>query len=143
MAPTERPERGFTLIELLIVMIIVGILAAIAVPVFLSQRKKAVDSSMKTDLRTVAVAMDTYFADNNSYPAAITTSGTTATIATGLTVKLSEGNTVSATVPARTGATDTYCLIMSRTSGSSAATQNWVYINDQGGIQPLGTTTCS
>src|SRR5918911_7448 len=63
----QEKDQGFTLIELLVVMIIIGILAAIAIPVFLSQRKKAVDSSMKSDLRTVANQLETYYADKQVY----------------------------------------------------------------------------
>jgi type IV pilus assembly protein PilA len=138
-----RSEQGFTLVELLVVMVIIGVLAAISIPVFLSQRKKAVDSSMKSDLRTVAVQMETYFTDNSSYPTSITMSGTTATLATGFSVNLSSGDLVSVTTPARSGSVNTYCLIMSRTSGAMAGSQNWVYISDKGGLQPLGTTSCS
>ena len=63
----EENEGGFTLIELLVVIIIIGILAAIAIPVFLNQRKKAVDASIKSDLRTAATALETYFTDFQSY----------------------------------------------------------------------------
>ncbi|MDX6198934.1 MAG: type pilus assembly protein PilA, partial [Actinomycetota bacterium] len=50
----EENEGGFTLIELLVVIIIIGILAAIAIPVFLNQRKKGYDAAAKSDLRNFA-----------------------------------------------------------------------------------------
>ena len=59
-----QEEEGFTLIELLVVIIIIGILAAIAIPVFLNQRKKGYDSQSKSDLRNLATLEETYLTDN-------------------------------------------------------------------------------
>src|SRR6478735_6188241 len=59
----DEKDKGFTLIELLVVMIIIGILAAIAIPVFLNQRKKAVDTATKADVSTVGKEIATYFVD--------------------------------------------------------------------------------
>jgi prepilin-type N-terminal cleavage/methylation domain-containing protein len=62
-----RGERGFTLIELLIVVAIIGILAAIAIPQFAQYRTRAVRASMVADSRNVATSMEAMFTDLQSY----------------------------------------------------------------------------
>ena len=60
-----QEESGFTLVELLVVMLILGPLAAIAIPAFFNQRDKARDSQAKVYARTAETAMETFATDNN------------------------------------------------------------------------------
>lgn len=60
-------RRGFTLIELLIVVVIIGVLAAIAIPKFQNTKGKANAASLRADLRNLITAQEAYFYDNATY----------------------------------------------------------------------------
>src|SRR5665213_2455880 len=63
----SRMRKGFTLIELLIVVVIIGMLAAIAIPKFASTKEKAYLASEKSDLRNMATSEEAYFSGNQTY----------------------------------------------------------------------------
>ena len=68
----ENGEGGFTLIELLVVVVIIGILVAIAIPLYLNYRKGAENKSAQSDIRNAVSAVESYYSQNNAYPAAAT-----------------------------------------------------------------------
>ena len=66
-------RKGFTLIELLIVVVIIGILAAIAIPKFANTKQQAYLATLKEDLRNLVTAEEAYFADYTTYTSSLTT----------------------------------------------------------------------
>jgi type IV pilus assembly protein PilA len=66
---SKKADEGFTLIELLVVVVIIGVLVAIAVPVYLNYRKGAADKSAQSDVRGAVSAVEQYYTDHgNTYP---------------------------------------------------------------------------
>ncbi len=66
----KKQDEGFTLIELLVVVVIIGVLVAIAVPVYLNYRQGAADKSAQSDVRGAISAVEQYYTSNgNTYPA--------------------------------------------------------------------------
>jgi len=68
MKARKNNQKGFTLVELMIVVAIIGILAAIAIPQFAAYRQKAFNSSAQSDLKNGKTALEAYYADYQHYP---------------------------------------------------------------------------
>jgi type IV pilus assembly protein PilA len=105
--------KGFSLIELLVVVAIIGLIAAVAIPQFLSYRARAIDSQMKGDLKNAAIAMESYFAKNRAYPtslAAIINGGFTQTPGVDLAIDVTSPSSfrITASKPSGTQANFTY-----------------------------------
>jgi type IV pilus assembly protein PilA len=140
----DEKDKGFTLVELLVVMIIIGILAAVAIPVFLNQRSKARDTSTKADVSTVGKEIATYYVDGTgTLTAAVNAAGDLAITETGAgagsytaTIALSSGTAVKTDVKnIGTGATPpiatNWCVALTNPNGQ---TKDWQY-SAQGGLE--------
>jgi prepilin-type N-terminal cleavage/methylation domain-containing protein len=134
----NKKDHGFTLIELLVVIIIIGILAAIAIPIFLNQRKKGVDASIKSDVKQFATQIETYYTDNQAYPGDIAYGAAGVDIVVGSEkVTVSAGNLLTYDVSG-----DTFKICGYNTDATAnATTKVFKYDSAAGGLQPA-TTTC-
>jgi type IV pilus assembly protein PilA len=133
---TKKKDKGFTLIELLVVIIIIGILAAIAIPIFLNQRKKGVDASIKSDVKGLATQIETYYTDEQAYPTALTQTnpGDDITVGTEKST-VSKGNKLTYSINTTTG----YYIICGSNLAASATgsgTNFWKYDSGNGGLMP-------
>jgi prepilin-type N-terminal cleavage/methylation domain-containing protein len=123
-------RKGFTLIELLIVVVIIGILAAIAIPKFSTTKDKAKLASVKTDIRNYMTAEEAYFSDNATYGA------NAALQAAPYSFVLSTGNTFKASA----GAAGSYSVEVENASISAGTTSCKVTVG--GGGATDGVITC-
>ena len=122
-------DDGFTLIELLVVIVIIGILSAIAIPVFLDQRQKGYEAQAKSDLRNLAGFEEVYLTDFSQY-------GTIAQIQLAEpTMKISPGVTISVV---RYASATGYCLSASHVNSPVT----WYWDSRSGGLQPRGAAGC-
>jgi type IV pilus assembly protein PilA len=107
-------ESGFTLVELLVVMLILGLLAAIAIPAFFNQRTKAQDASAKTTAKTAQTALETYSTDNNGSYASATRASLKAIEPT-----LSSASTGNNAISTLTTTSNSYTITVTSASGDT------------------------
>ena len=129
-----RNRKGFTLIELLIVVVIIGILAAIAIPKFATTKDKAKLASIKTDLRNLMTAQEAYFSDYSTYAANVA-----AITGAPYNFSFSSGNTQQAVAGVASG----WSATVTNASISTGSTNNCTVQVGAGAVSTLdGTIHC-
>ena len=124
-AMKEQREGGFTLIELLVVILIIAILAAIAIPVFLNQRRKGWVSQMESALKNAATAQESYLTGNSEY--AFGAAGL-AELETDEGLKYAEDVTLTIVAPTAAGDASGYCMEATHPN----VTETYSYDSDNG-----------
>ena len=125
-----KGDRGFTLIELLVVVVILGVLIAIAIPLYLNYRKGANDAAAQSDLKNAINVLEQCNSANGAYPTAATaitwTTAAAAVPCTGQVVNLSSGTTMQYTSAAGVS-------YMITDSNSSGTPKTYCYNSSKGG----------
>lgn len=125
----DSGERGFTLVELLVVIIIIAILSAVAIPAFLNQRRRAADQAARSDLHQLAKFQETYLLDADTY-------GTiTGMRAADQNVKVTRSVTVTVV---RFDSSRSFCL----SAKHVASVKTWYYDSLAGGLLPEDSPWC-
>ncbi|MBI9084526.1 MAG: prepilin-type N-terminal cleavage/methylation domain-containing protein [Desulfobacterales bacterium] len=104
-------EKGFTLIELMIVIAIIGILAAIAIPNFVSYRQRSYNAAAQSDMKNMMTAQEAYFVDNETYRTVANTTGSASLPPGGLSLSKSVNLAI-------TGTTTGYSMTAYHTAGN-------------------------
>jgi type IV pilus assembly protein PilA len=123
-------RKGFTLIELLIVVVIIGILAAIAIPKFAATKDKAKLGTVKTDVRNIMGVMEGRASDNGSY----------VTLTQGTDFTVSNGNTATAVA---TGTGNGYTITVTNSSITSGHNRCTVTVGSGATAATDGVIVCS
>lgn len=138
----KKSDEGFTLIELLVVVVIIGVLVAIAVPVYLNYRKGAADKSAQSDVRGAVSAIEQYYTDNgNTYPPSLTAKATASfTLGASTTAKVTLSDKSEMWYTLISGSTQSYKVCATNTGGSG---KYYLYDSSVGGSVQASTAVTS
>jgi type IV pilus assembly protein PilA len=144
----KKQDEGFTLIELLVVVVIIGVLVAIAVPVYLNYRQGAADKSAQSDVRGAVSAVEQWYTDNgNTYPNSLAAPATSSFSLGGTSptqVTLSDNTTMNYVKTTVSGTAGSYKICATNSGGTGKA---YLYDSAAGGsvkaVANLTMATCA
>lgn len=126
ITPAMKKRNGFTLIELLIVVVIIGILAAIAIPKFAATKGRAYTARLRSDLRNLAIAQEDYFYENSTYAGGTAPLDTSFVPSAGTTIQIVSAGPAGWSAKATSTLTPTTCAVFFNAAPVAPATADGV-----------------